>query len=83
VFFGEVVVASSCRQSEGSRIVGSTPRVSQGLQASVVTLSTEVITTTFSDRALEMLLRVLQALNVENVWSSQAALVESTSALNH
>jgi len=29
-----------------------------------------------------MLLRALQALNIENVWSSRASLVESTSALN-
>ena len=81
--FNKVVVSSSCGQSEGSRIVGLTLRVSQGLQVLAVTPSMEVITTTFPDRAPEMLLRVLQALNVENIWSSQASLVESTSALNH
>ena len=62
--------------------MGTNPTASQGPQVSAVTPSTEVVTTTFPDQALEILLGVLQALNVENMWRSWAALVESTSALN-
>ena len=57
-------------------IADMTPTMSQGVP---VSLPSTRMRTTFPDRALEVLVSVLQALNYETAWLSHASLVQETS----
>src|SRR5882762_99218 len=67
---------STFERNTAIRIADTTPTMSQGVPVSLPSVR---MRTTFPDRAPEVLVGVLRALNYETAWLSHASLVQETS----